>query len=170
MKRKRDRAESKQIRAKINRWVRFLIKEGDWDYGFLIEMERMKLQQMEKYFNNRNTFVGIEYVQRDLKLCLHLLDIVQEKDNLDIELSPIKFVPFRDKEGRKLYKLESESKVISYRKLYVNTRNANRFTKFDFSDSTDEALQIIHKERLRKEKAWHLYNLIRTYRMFNWWN
>ena len=39
MKRKRDRSESGQLRNKINRWVRFLSKERDWDYVFMLEME-----------------------------------------------------------------------------------------------------------------------------------
>ena len=36
MKRKRDRSESGQLRNKINRWVRFLSKERDWDYVFML--------------------------------------------------------------------------------------------------------------------------------------
>lgn len=75
MKRKRDRSESGQLRNKINRWVRFLSKERDWDYVFMLEMEYMKLRQMEEYFKEMDTFVGIEYVRRDLRICLRLLDI-----------------------------------------------------------------------------------------------
>ena len=84
MKRKRDRSESGQLRNKINRWVRFLSKERDWDYVFMLEMEYMKLRQMEEYFKEMDTFVGIEYVRRDLRICLRLLDIVMERDDLDI--------------------------------------------------------------------------------------
>ena len=69
MKRKRDRSESGQLRNKINRWVRFLSKERDWDYVFMLEMEYMKLRQMEEYFKEMDTFVGIEYVRRDLRIC-----------------------------------------------------------------------------------------------------
>ena len=57
MKRKRDRSESGQLRNKINRWVRFLSKERDWDYVFMLEMEYMKLRQMEEYFKEMDTFV-----------------------------------------------------------------------------------------------------------------
>lgn len=85
MKRKRDRSESGQLRNKINRWVRFLSKERDWDYVFMLEMEYMKLRQMEEYFKEMDTFVGIEYVRRDLRICLRLLDIVMERDDLDIK-------------------------------------------------------------------------------------
>ena len=63
MKRKRDRSESGHLRRKINSWTRFLSKEGDWDYSFMIEMEYMKLRQMEEYFKERDTFVGI-YLRR----------------------------------------------------------------------------------------------------------
>lgn len=91
MKRKRDRSESGQLRNKINRWVRFLSKERDWDYVFMLEMEYMKLRQMEEYFKEMDTFVGIEYVRRDLRICLRLLDIVMERDDLDIKRSPLFF-------------------------------------------------------------------------------
>ena len=170
MKRKRDRSESGQLRNKINRWVRFLSKERDWDYVFMLEMEYMKLRQMEEYFKEMDTFVGIEYVRRDLRICLRLLDIVMERDDLDIKRSPLKFVPFKGDNGRKMYKLEGASEIISYKKLYVNTRNAARFIEFDFtSPNVDESSEISYKESLRLHKAWHLYNLIRTYRMFAWW-
>ena len=59
MKRKRDRSESGQLRNKINRWVRFLSKERDWDYVFMLEMEYMKLRQMEEYFKEMDTFVDV---------------------------------------------------------------------------------------------------------------
>lgn len=137
----------------------------------MLEMEYMKLRQMEEYFKEMDTFVGIEYVRRDLRICLRLLDIVLERDDLDIKRSPLKFVPFKDDKGRKMYKLEGASEIISYKKLYVNTRNAARFIKFDFTSSNvDESLKIRYKESLRLHKAWHLYNLIRTYRMFAWWD
>ena len=117
MKRKRNRSESNYVRRKIKRWVRFLAKERDWDYTFMLEMEYMKLRQMEEYFKGRDTFVGIEYVRRDLRICLLLLDIVMGKNDLNIEYSPLKFVPFKEDIGRKMYKLEGASEIISYRKL-----------------------------------------------------
>ena len=171
MKRKRNRSESNYVRRKINRWTRFLAKERDWDYTFMLEIEYMKLRQMEEYFKGSDTFIGIECVRRDLRICLRLLDIVMGKDNLDIERSPLKFVPFKEDNGRKMYKVEGASEIISCRKLYVNIRNASRFVKFDFNNpNMDESSEISHKESLRLHKAWHLYNLIRPYRMFEWWD
>lgn len=116
----------------------------------MLEMEYMKLRQMEEYFKEMDTFVGIEYVRRDLRICLRLLDIVMERDDLDIKRSPLKFVPFKGDNGRKMYKLEGASEIISYKKLYVNTRNAARFIEFDFtSPNVDESSEISYKESLR---------------------
>lgn len=81
----------------------------------MLEMEYMKLRQMEEYFKEMDTFVGIEYVRRDLRICLRLLDIVMERDDLDIKRSPLKFVPFKGDNGRKMYKLEGASEIISYK-------------------------------------------------------
>lgn len=149
----------------------FCQKKGTGIMSSCLRLEYMKLRQMEEYFKEMDTFVGIEYVRRDLRICLRLLDIVMERDDLDIKRSPLKFVPFKGDNGRKMYKLEGASEIISYKKLYVNTRNAARFIEFDFtSPNVDESSEISYKESLRLHKAWHLYNLIRTYRMFAWWD
>lgn len=51
MKRKRDRSESGQLRNKINRWVRFLSKERDWDYVFHI-LTYLILNSSRNIFNS----------------------------------------------------------------------------------------------------------------------
>lgn len=171
MKRKRDRNEYNATRSRINRWVRWLKKDRDWDYGFLIEMERMKIQQMADYFKDSEIIMEVEFVRRDLNLCLRLLDIVQGKDDLQIELNKFDTVAFREN-GKRMYRMVGESRVISFRKLYVNVRNAQRFVNYDIEQMTgkDKDNRATYLEDIRKEKAWHLYNLIRSYRMFTWWD
>lgn len=165
----RDRSVSNRRKSKINRWIRFLKKDGDWDCGYLIEMERMKLAQMEAHFRDIDTFVGVESVRRDLRLSLRLLDIILETDDLQIELSPMKMTAFREN-GKRMYRMEGGGEVLSYRKIYVNTRNASRFVSYEPEQgSHSESLRLIYREDLRKTKAWFLYNKIRAYRMFTWW-
>lgn len=169
MSRLRKRSVSNRRKKIINRWLRFLKEDGDWDYGFMLKMERMKLEQMEDYFKKLDTFAGIEFVQRDLRLALRLMDIIQEKDDLKIEVSPMKIVSFRE-DDRKLYRLDGDGKVLSYRKIYVNMRNASRFVchspeKFAKTERT----RLIYQNCLRQTKAWFLYNKLRAYRMFIWW-
>lgn len=59
-----------------------------------------------------------------------------------------------------ILKISQNIDVISY----VNTKNAHRFGKYTDSDHYGTNIQ------LRQDKAWHLYNKLRTYYMLTWWN
>ena len=139
MKQRRNRSESNYKRAKINSWCRLLEKDFDWDYTFLLEMP---------------------IVARDLQLCIGLLDIVLEKDNLLLEFSGMKTI--RRDDG--MYEMVESPHVIACRNLYINTKNASRFCLFNFP-TDDYDIEIIHKEELRRYKAWYLYNK-RHYKIF----
>lgn len=94
-----------------------------------------------------------------------LLDIVLEKDNLQLEFSGMKTM--RRDDG--MYEMVESPHIIACRNLYINTKNASRFCLFNFP-TDDYDIEIIHKEELRRYKAWYLYNKIRTYKLFSWWN
>ena len=50
--------------------------------------------------------------------------------------------------------------------VYVNTRNVKRFISFKYFDSSN----VYHISELRGEKAWHLYNLLRYYKLQEMWD
>ena len=90
MKQRRNRAESNYRRAKVNSWCRLLEKDFDWDYVFLLEIERKKIMEMHEYFKKCTRSDKMPIVARDLRLCINLLDIVLEKDDLQLEFSEMK--------------------------------------------------------------------------------
>lgn len=55
---------------------------------------------------------------------------------------------------------------ISKDKIYVNTKNAKRFISFNYFDPGN----VYHVSELRCEKAWHLYNLLRYYKLQEMWD
>lgn len=165
MKQRRNRSESNYRRAKVNSWCRLLEKDFDWDYVFLLEIERKKIIEMYEYFKKCTRSDKMPLVARDLRLCINLLDIVLEKDDLQLEFAEMKTM--RRDDG--MYEMVEGPHVIACRNLYINIKNASRFCLFDFS-TDDYDTNIIHKEELRKYKAWYLYNKIRTYKLFSWWD
>lgn len=165
MKRKRDRGESNYRRTKINSWCRLLKKDFDWDYAFLLEMERKKITEMYNYFKECTRSDKMPFVARDLRICINLLDIVLEKDDLQLKFTEMK--TRRRDDG--MYEMVGHPRITSYRNLYINTRNASRFCQFKFPVD-DHDIEIIHEEELRKYKAWYLYNKIRTYKIYSWWD
>jgi len=165
MKQRRNRSESNYKRAKINSRCRLLEKDFDWDYTFLLEIERKKIIEMYEYFKKCTRSDKMPIVARDLQLCIGLLDIVLEKDNLQLEFSGMKTM--RRDDG--MYEMVESPHIIACRNLYINTKNASRFCLFNFP-TDDYDIEIIHKEELRRYKAWYLYNKIRTYKLFSWWD
>ncbi len=165
MKQRRNRTESNYRRAKVNSWCRLLEKDFDWDYVFLLEIERKKIMEMHEYFKKCTRSDKMPIVARDLRLCINLLDIVLEKDDLQLEFSEMKTM--RRDDG--MYEMVESPHVIACRNLYINTKNASRFCLFNFP-TDDYDIEIIHKEELRRYKAWYLYNKIRTYKLFSWWD
>ena len=52
-----------------------------------------------------------------------------------------------------------------YQKTYINISNASRFINYEFNPLLD-----IHLWDLREQKAWHLYNLLREYKLQEMWD
>jgi hypothetical protein len=76
----------------------------------------------------------------DLKLARKLLYIVSGREDYDIE---------------------------GLRAKWCNTRNATRFMAVPFKDGYTNP--DYYKRALREEKAWHLYCILREYRLRSWW-
>lgn len=171
----------KKRKKVICAYKRVLQNDHDWDYTFLLVLEQKKLMRMANYFSNTDITTTDAQVAKDLKLCVRLLDIILNCERHTriwsskvVDCIDMHF--WKNPDG-KTSKLEFEYKgMIPDFPKYVNTRNACRFIKSPVNYNIDEPekerkYNMEHyKERLRKAKAWHLYNLVRECRMFNWWD
>lgn len=125
----------KQGMFNILYWFKIITKTHYWDSGYLLDIEKHYLKQMLKYFIKSDLTVNNEYVVRDIKICLSLIDIIK-----------------------------NEAEDMSY----INIKNYKRFIpildmEFLHSDNTVERM-------IAQEKAFHLYNKIRAYKMQTWWD
>ena len=133
-------------------WTRLLRKDFDWDYGFLLRIEHYKMKRMLKYFQNSNITSDRESIVRDLKLCISLLEKIM---NMDFNYKTINIRNINRFLEKDLY----EGKL--------NDWNPNYFSELNVELSP---LAKIIREHLSEQKIWHLYNLIREYRMRYWWD
>jgi len=62
--------------------------------------------------------------------------------------------------------LEIYEDTVSEENVYVNTRNVKRFININYFDPGN----VYHVSVLRCEKAWHLYNLLRCYKLQEMWD
>ena len=104
-------------------------------------------EAMYEYFKVSRIAKGNEFVERDLKLALGLLDIVLEIDSA--------------------YHCDFRPRSKGFVDRHINIKNWKRFRpKAADLDWSEPILQ----DYLRREKAWYLYNKLKFERMRTWWD
>ena len=160
----------------IRSWFKFtfsknhirLMKEAykgrPWDFGYLWDLEYAKIKEMADYLEKSNRFVGVEYVVRDMRICLSLIEIFSDKRDLfhfDRRLLndekcnggvTVKAVGIPDFE----YKCH----------VNVNLKNINRFV----DDKDKQKWYIKCPYEFYELKARYLYHKIRREREMKWWD
>lgn len=139
-------------------------KSRPWDFGYLWDLEYAKIKEMADYLEKSNRFVGVEYVVRDMRICLSLIEIFSDKRDLfhfDEKLLNdekcnrgviVKAVGIPDFE----YKCH----------VNVNLKNINRFV----DDKDAQKWYIEYPHELYELKARYLYHKIRREREMGWWD
>lgn len=147
---------SSRIR-KIWHFIGLARRDFDWDYAYMLEMERAKLEYMAKYFTESRIAEHDWAVARDAKICIRLIDIIIGNDSSYVMKNNEK-KPFM------------EWDLVEIKK--VNLKNAERFLSKERIDIYRDhpRMKVYLKDDLRIEKAWNLYCKIREYNMRSWWN
>ena len=157
----------------IHAYKRLLAKDQDWDYLYLLALEKKKLERMHDCIKSESRLERKNSVVREIAICIRLLDIIMEKDTVqntwlkESFSGKMRYIKVGD-----IYKLDtSEYRPIADFPVYVNVRNERRFFRCtpikDAQSKGKRAIGFI--SRLRQEKALHLYHLIREYKLLKWW-
>ena len=114
-----------------------------FDYEYLLNIERVALKYMAKYFKASN-ITRNEVIVRDISLCLKLIDIATDKGFHSNDL-------FHENGG--------------INAPYVNIRNKERFIKHTTKNFDSPVIRTL----IRETKAWNLYCKVRS-NMQRWWD
>lgn len=129
----------------IKEWNKILKDDKNYDFSYLLRIEKFKLSQMIKCFSKFSETSDKHLCIRDMSLCVRLITIVLQEDS-----------------EYKWY-LTNYIKNKETNPIYINIKNYKRFWKIDsFNDIP------IARYELRTIKALYLYNKIRN-RIFRWW-
>lgn len=168
---------NKRRRSPIHAYKRLLADDHDWDYGYLIALEKKKLQRMHDYMKREAHIENSEHVVREIAICIRLIDIFMENDaayKTWLDRSYSGTMKFRKREDG-LYELDNKDrKPIADFFVHVNIRNEQRFFRRtpikDALAEGDRDKAIYSIISLRQQKALHLYHLIREYKLMGWWD
>lgn len=139
---------------KIFKYIKLAYNDFDWDYYYMLILEKAKFEDIANYFTKSNIAEEDWAVARDAKICIKLIDIINGKDSsYDIK-----------------YNQKNFDVIIT---KYVNIKNIKRFDESNYLSNDYKAnvdLRYLVKDDLRIKKAWNLYCKIREYNMRDWWN
>lgn len=148
-------------------YEKILRKDFDWDYGPLLKLEKKKLSRMHNHFLNSGDSPyprDNRRIVQNISLCLRLIDIILMED------------PVTNEFYRRVQKCHDNKDCSLRYPSYVNYRNENRFFEGnkrpikDFFETPGRPKEpVFLLEDLRRTKAMFLYNKVRAYTMFSWW-
>lgn len=138
---------------KIFKYIKLAYNDWDWDYYYMLILEKAKLEDMARYYATCNIAETDWTVARDAKICIKLIDIISGEDS-----------SYNVKYNQKNFDV-----VIT---KYVNIKNIKRFDESNYFSNAykTNAIRYLIKDDLRIKKAWNLYCKIREYNMRDWWN
>ena len=67
--------KAKKRRNPIHAYKKLLANDHDWDYAYLIALEKKKLQRMRDCIKQEHHLANNEFVVRDMGICIRLIDI-----------------------------------------------------------------------------------------------
>ena len=143
-----------------------VMKSYPWDFSYLYELERAKIEEMCKYHEKHQRFQNWEYVVRDMKICMKLLDIITGKVDLFHFDGDLIFKPIEGTDDCELSHTD-DFKYVCH--VNVNTRNIDRFIPGGKNCPYREYWKEKPHE-LYVEKARALYHKIRLEKDNEWWD
>ena len=95
----------------IKKYSKILKEDRDYDFEYMLDLEKFKLKRMSEYFSKSQIISDWERVVKEINLCIKLIDIITEKDPPGYLYNGTKKLP------------------------YVNTRNYKRFLKYIYDNN-----------------------------------
>lgn len=155
--------KKKMKKSKVKIYEKILKHDEDFDYSYLLKLERFKIKQMISSFENSNfKYDGITYDIRDMKMCVKLIDIILEEDKFSKKfLEQFESVKYEIDDNNRLILTNNDDIKIP---IHINKNNIKRYINLENKENFNDNFLM----ELRKCKALKLYNKIRN-KMFSWW-
>lgn len=176
----------KKKNKRFKSYEKILRNDKDWDFVYMIYLEKKKLQRMYTYFSEGKIVANFK-ASKEIAICIRLIDIFLENDPASkayyesLEKSTIMKTKALPNGTHQL--LVEHPEPIKFPK-HVNHRNEKRFHSSNslilteaIADEKADPGNILLKNRVtllksefRKEKAFYLYNKIRALKMTSWYD
>jgi hypothetical protein len=163
----------KLLKLLKEKWLNFyyhwkVIKEAytgqPWDFCFILDLERAKLEEMEHYFRYHGTAENHIEVSNKIALMIKMLDIFTERT--EIASYTVEGDEFLETDPETGLSQLNDSKVKYECLVNVNLRNIDRFIK----NESEKKYCLEHPDELYRIKAHRLYERMRYEWLETFWD
>ncbi len=159
-------------------WIPLIFKDKNWDASFIFKVLQFKLLQQRKELVRANRFVGVEQVNRDITICLNLIERILEDyyelENQDYCETKTEFIESEEKfQGESTYEYKSEiikENFDDYFKKYPNAYRKIQQGAYPFFKGDSKEIQAMALAHFNQERCQTLLFKILDERVNRWWD
>lgn len=158
------KSDKKFHEIRINEWTKFLREDRDWDYAYIIEVIRYKLERTRKCIVENNIASDCKKIGKEIKEVEDLLKKVTDDNYEEILLKPYykKYGKFKFGRGPLIDDKNVKRYPLTITQSKVTPKN-QELAWSEFKEITEKAFEC-RKTDLRK--AFELM----AERIWNWWD
>lgn len=149
--------------AMICQWIPILWNNWDWDYSFLYEILRYKMDRMSKYLTEKDRAVNTWQYAAQLKACVDIIDRLQEGSH---SYTKKEQKEHEEKWGESIYELEDQGDGMHLLDIYTKKAREEGLEE----QEREEQIAIYELGRARRSKDMDVLFRIMRKRIEYWWD
>lgn len=164
----------------LYRWFKPVWNDRHWDHHYIFEILKQKLILQREYLISNNRHMGIGQTNRDITICLNLIERLNEgyyeTEYHDYMKQKFNFIPTGNKfEGEDTFEMVSETlykDLVPYFKKYTNQYNKllkNGYRDRKFTKEDDEIIAL-YLSQYNHERCHNLLFKILNEKINHWWD
>jgi len=182
--------------SNLIKWIPVIWKDRNWDDAYIYDILQFKIFQQRKYLVKHNRSTSTSANNRDMTICLNLIEKTREDwysmEYLDYQKSEFTWEDLNEEEEKELKEddlLSEKEKKLKLSKMNINILEDNRIDYINkYPNDKRKALRkhpelidyLDNEENLgrlaffmsnyRQEKAKNLLFKVLSYKMEGWWD
>lgn len=145
-------------------WFKIVWKDRHWDYGYIYDTLQFKLEKTRDYIVKHNRLTKTEEVNRDITICLNLIEKVKTEY---YGCEYLEYTPgFTGDPSKTLALFFSKNKLQHKKAIKYIEKNKHRYSK----PVINEKLQAMVLSQLKQQKAKKLLFTILEEKIERWWD
>ena len=159
--------------SNLFKWLPVIWKDQNWDGHYIFEILKHKLILQREYLVSKNRHMSIPTINRDITLCLNLIERIQEEyyemEVYDYHETKLRFTPVKD--TPKYFELNIDTVSENFDAYFaLHKATVKKCLKTDRTLSTNKRSLARAVSQYKQEQCSRLLFEILSKKIYRWWD